>query len=139
MVYENLAIDYFEEARHRWGELQVVYPEPNIWNKNPYYILNVPWSGPEHRKAAEQFLNFLMSEPIQKRALDHGFRPGNPSVPVRNPESPLVRYAAQGLKIDLPRVCELPQADVVTELIATFLRIENDPAPLFFPAPASPN
>ena len=124
MVYENLAIEYFDEARHHWGELQVVYPEPNFWNKNPYYILNVPWSGPEHRKAAEQFLNFLISEPIQKRALAHGFRPGNPSVPVCYPESPLVRYAAQGLKIDLPRVCELPQADVVTELSATFLRIE---------------
>jgi hypothetical protein len=127
MVYENLAIDYFDDARQRWGELQVVYPEPNIWNEHPYYILNVPWSGPEHRKAAEQFLNFLLSEPIQKRALAHGFRPGNASVPVRYPESPLVRYAPQGLKIDLPRVCEPPQAEVVTELSTTFLRIAPCP------------
>ena len=46
LVYENLAIDYLEDARDRWGELHVDYPEPNIWNEHPYYILDVPWSDP---------------------------------------------------------------------------------------------
>jgi ABC-type Fe3+ transport system substrate-binding protein len=125
MVYENLAIDYLDDARRRWGELQVVYPVPNLWNEHPYYILNVPWSRPEQRRAARQFLDFLTSEPIQRRALDHGFRPGNPSVPVRFPESPLIRHAAQGLTIDLPRVCEPPRGEVVYDLIASFRRIER--------------
>ena len=44
MLYENLAIEYLDAARDRWGELQVVYPEPNLWNEHPYYILDVPWS-----------------------------------------------------------------------------------------------
>jgi hypothetical protein len=124
MVYENLAIDYLDDARRRWGELQVVYPVPNLWNEHPYYILNVPWSTPAHRQAARRFLGFLVSEPIQRRALAHGFRPGNPAVPVRYPESPLVRHEAQGLSIDLPRVCEPPRAEVVSALIASFRRIE---------------
>jgi serine/threonine protein kinase/ABC-type glycerol-3-phosphate transport system substrate-binding protein len=125
MVYENLAIDYLDDARQRWEELQVVYPVPNLWNEHPYYILNVPWSGPEHREAAKQFLDFLTSKPTQRRALDHGFRPGNPAVSVRFPESPLVRHEAQGLMIDLPRVCEPPRAEVVYDLIASFRRIER--------------
>ena len=26
------------------GEFRVDYPEPNIWNEHPLYILDVPWS-----------------------------------------------------------------------------------------------
>jgi serine/threonine-protein kinase len=122
LIYENLAIDYLEAARDRWGELHVDYPEPNIWNEHPYYILDVPWSDTKQRAAAAEFLKFLMSEPIQKRALEHGFRPGNPSVSVRFAESPLLRYAKQGLKIDLPRMCEPPPESVIEDLLATFSR-----------------
>jgi serine/threonine protein kinase len=125
MLYENLVIDYFEAARDHWGDLHVVYAEPNIWNDHPYYILDVPWSSAEQRVAAAEFLKFLMSEPIQRRALEHGFRPGNPDVPVRFPTSPLVRHEAEGVKLDLPRMCEPPQADVVNDLLASFRRIER--------------
>ncbi len=123
IVYENLAIDYLDDARKHWGELQVVYPVENLWNEHPYYILDAPWSTTEQREAARRFLDFLLTEPIQRRALDHGFRPGNPAVGVRFPESPLVRYAAQGLAVDLPRVCEPPRAEIVYDLIASFRRI----------------
>jgi ABC-type sulfate transport system substrate-binding protein len=125
LIYENLAIDYLEAARDRWGELRVNYPEPNMWNEHPYYILDVPWSDSGQRAAAAAFLDFLMSEPIQKRALEHGFRPGNPSVTLRFPESPLLRHAKQGLKIDLPRMCEPPKDEVIQELLASFRRIEE--------------
>ncbi len=125
-VYENLTIDFLEQARNRWGdegELAVVYPEPNIWNEHPYYVLDVPWSTPAHREAAESFLEFLTSEPIQRRALDHGFRPGNPAVGVNFPESPIVKRAAQGLKVAVPAVCEPPTAEVVSSLLDAFSRL----------------
>jgi serine/threonine-protein kinase len=124
LVYENLAIDYLEAAREHWGELRVDYPEPNVWNEHPYYVLDVPWSSSEQKAAAAEYLAFLMSRPIQQRALEHGFRPGNPEVSVRNPESPLVRHARQGLRPDLPRMCEPPRADVVEGLLQTFRRFE---------------
>ena len=66
IIYENLAIEYLEAARDRWGELRVDYPDPNFWNEHPYYILDVPWSDRRQRTAASEFLEFLMSEPIQK-------------------------------------------------------------------------
>ena len=56
LIYENLAIDYLEAARDRWGELHVDYPEPNMWNEHPYYILDVPWSDPAQRAAAAEYL-----------------------------------------------------------------------------------
>jgi len=125
LVYENLAIEYLDEAQDRWGELHVDYPEPNIWNEHPYYILDVPWSDPRQRATAGEFLKFLMSEPIQRNALEHGFRPGNPSVSVRFPTSPLIRNAKHGLRIDLPRMCQPPKNDAIQELLAAFRRIEE--------------
>jgi hypothetical protein len=119
LVYENLTIDYLEAARDRWGELRVDYPEPNIWNEHPYYILNVPWSDPSHRAAAGEYLAFLMTRPVQLRALEHGFRPGNPEVSVRSASSPLIKHSEQGLKIELPRMCEPPRAEAVKKLLAS--------------------
>ena len=127
VVYENLAIDYMEAAIQRWGtegEFYVAYPDPNVWNEHPYYILDVPWSDDRQRKAAADFLKFLMSEPVQRRALEHGFRPGNPAVPVNSPESPLVRNQKYGLKINLPVISEPPSADVTTNLLGSFRRLE---------------
>ena len=34
--------DYLKNAEGRWGSLRVVYPAENMWNDNPYYILDVP-------------------------------------------------------------------------------------------------
>jgi serine/threonine-protein kinase len=124
LIYENLAIDYLEAARDRWGDLHVDYPEPNMWNEHPYYILDVPWSNPAQRAAAAEYLKFLMSEPMQRRALEHGFRPGNPEVSLRFAESPLLRHARQGILIELPRMCEPPRAEVVRNLLGSYSHLE---------------
>jgi len=122
LVYESVAIDYLKNAEGRWGQIRVVYPEYNAWNENPYYVLNVPWSSSDQRKAADKFLNFLLTEPIQRESLNHGFRPANPNVPVKFPESPFVRYANYGIQVDLQKICEPPKAEVVTNLLASWQR-----------------
>lgn len=124
-VYENLAIDYLKNAEGRWGTLRVEYPVRNMWNDNPYYIVDVPWSDAAHRKAAGQFLDFLLSEPVQQQALVHGFRPGNPSVPVKGPDSPFTRYAKYGVRVDLATTCEAPGAEVINNLLATWQRSQG--------------
>ena len=128
LVYENLAIDNLDAARDRWGRLVVEYPEPNMWNDHPYYLLDVPWSDARQRAAAEAFRRFLMSEPIQRRALEHGFRPGSTAISLRNPDSPLVRHAGHGLRIDLPRMCEAPSGKVLDDLLAAARQVEGKPA-----------
>jgi serine/threonine protein kinase len=108
-VYESLAIDYLKAARGRWDDLYVTYPARNVWSENPYYILDVPWSSNEQRKAAETFLGFLLGEPMQKRALAHGFRPANINVPIRDSaDSPFVLYKDSGLSLDVGAVCDPP-------------------------------
>jgi len=121
-VYENVAIDYLKSAQGRWGTLHVVYPEQNIWNDNPYYILNTPWSNKEHQEAAEEFLVFLLSEKVQKRSLQHGFRPGDPKIAVNTPDSVFSLYAQYGLSIDILQVCEAPSAEVIQNLLVGWQR-----------------
>jgi ABC-type Fe3+ transport system substrate-binding protein len=121
-VYESVAIDYLKNAEGRWGQLRIVYPEYNAWNENPYYIIDASWSSKEQRKAAETFLAFLLTEAIQKESLNHGFRPANPNVPVKFPESPFVKYADYGIKVDLAKICEPPRAEVVNNLLQSWQR-----------------
>ena len=120
------AIDFLKNAEGRWGQIRVVYPEYNIWNENPYYIINAPWSTPEQRKAAETFLTFLLTERIQREALVHGFWPANPNVPVKFPESPFVAYAGNGVQIDLQKICEPPKAEVVNNLLSSWQRTQGN-------------
>jgi len=117
-----VAIDYLKNAEGRWGQLRVVYPEYNAWNDNPYYIIDAPWSSKDQRKAAETFLAFLLSEPIQKESLNHGFRPANPNVAIKFPDSPFVKYADYGIRVDLPKICEAPRAEVVNNLLESWQR-----------------
>ena len=121
-VYESVVIDYLKSAEGRWGELRVEYPRRNMWNDNPYYVLDVPWSSPEQRKAAERFMQFLLSVPVQQRSLEHGFRPGNPEVPVKAAGSPFLAYQRFGLKADIGEICDTPRAEVMTNLLASWQR-----------------
>jgi len=122
LVYESVAIDYLKNAEGRWGPIHVIYPEYNIWNDNPYYILNAAWSSEEQRKAAQTFLDFLLSEPIQKESITHGFRPANPNVATRTPDSPWMRYEPNGVKLDLGKICAAPKGEIVTNLLASWQR-----------------
>jgi Ca-activated chloride channel family protein len=125
IVYESVAIDYLKNAEGRWGQLRVAYPEYNAWNDNPYYIIDAPWSTKDQRKAAEAFLAFLLSEPIQKESLNHGFRPANPNVAVKFPDSPFVKYTDYGIRVDLPKICEAPRAEVVNNLLQSWQRSQS--------------
>jgi len=126
VVYESVAIDYLKNAEGRWGQLRVVYPEYNAWNDNPYYIIDAPWSSKDQRKAAETFLQFLLSEPIQKESLTHGFRPANPNVPVKFPESPFVKYVDYGIRVDLAKICDPPRGEVVNNLLQSWQRSQGN-------------
>jgi ABC-type Fe3+ transport system substrate-binding protein len=121
-VYESVVIDYLKSAEGRWGELRVAYPKQNAWNDNPYYVLDTAVSSAEQRRAADEFLDFLLSEPVQRESLKHGFRPGNTAVPIKFPESPFVLYERFGLKIDVGSISDTPRAEVINNLLEIWQR-----------------
>lgn len=124
-VYESVAIDFLRSAEGRWGEVHIVYPKENMWSDNPYYIIDAAWSSKEQRQAAEAFLKFLMSEPVQKESLKHGFRPGDPNVPIKFAESPFTQYERYGLQIEPGSTCEPPKAEVLNNLLAIWQRSQS--------------
>ncbi len=125
LVYESTAIDFLSNASGRWGDLKVVYPKQNMWNDNPYYILDADWSTPEQRKAAGVFADYLLSEPIQKEALVHGFRPGNTSVPILFPESPFTKDTQFGIRVDVGQICDTPKPEVINNLLEGWQRSQG--------------
>jgi serine/threonine protein kinase/ABC-type Fe3+ transport system substrate-binding protein len=116
-TYEDLAIRYLRNAESRWQPIHVDYPALNKWNDNPYIIVKEPWSTIEQREIAGKFLDFLLSEPAQKEALRLGFRPANPDIPMKFPESPFEIYAQYGLKLEVPVDCETPKDKVIDALL----------------------
>ena len=124
-VYESVVIDYLKNAEGRWGSLRIVYPQWNMWNENPYYIIRAQWTSAEQQKAAESFLGFLFSEQIQRKSLIHGFRPGNPAVPIRFQGSPFLQYQQFGLKTDIGTVCDPPKSEVINNLLASWQRTQG--------------
>ncbi len=126
LVYENVVIDYLKAARGRWGELKVSYPRRNLWSENPYYILDVPWSSKEQRDAASTLLRFLMSEPVQKQALVHGFRPGDVRIPIRGvSDSPFVVYKDAGLSVSPGDICKTPDNRIIQELLRLWREVRE--------------
>jgi ABC-type Fe3+ transport system substrate-binding protein len=122
-VYEATAIEQIENAKGRYGDLQVYYPPATIMSDHPFCLLEADWVSPEKRAAAELFLNYLTSGPAQSSALmEHGFRPVNPSVPLDQPESPLVRYVDNGIRLDLPVEITLPEGNVLDTLLTFWIR-----------------
>jgi ABC-type glycerol-3-phosphate transport system substrate-binding protein len=124
VVYEATAIAEMPRAVGRWEPLRVFYPSINIWSDHPACLLDGDWVSPAQRAAATQLVDYLMSPPVQQRALQRGFRPGNLDVPVitQDSENPFQRYRSVGVKVDVPRIAASPDGAVLQALLQTFQR-----------------
>jgi len=79
VVYENLVIEKNRsgEPMARWKDrLVAVYPKEGLLlSDHPFCIVDAPWVSEKQKWAAGEFLKFLLSPEIQKKAVAHGFRP----------------------------------------------------------------
>src|SRR5262249_22167665 len=68
VVYESLAISKIENAKGRWGNLRVYYPETTLWSDHPVALLQGDWVTEPQKRAARTFVAFLRSRAMQERA-----------------------------------------------------------------------
>ncbi|MET0406636.1 MAG: substrate-binding domain-containing protein, partial [Cystobacter sp.] len=81
LTYESLAIHTLRTfPKSRWGGLRVFYPTYTVWNDHPVVQMATGLWNEEEKKAARQWIQFLLSPEMQTRALDYGFRPGDPNI-----------------------------------------------------------
>ncbi len=122
-VYEATAIEHAESAVGRYGELQIYYPPATHMSDHPFCVLQADWVTPEEAQAARMFVDFLTGREMQELALlQHGFRPVDDGIPLDQPGSPLQRYAANGIRIDLPPEVEVPPGNVLNTLLDFWAR-----------------
>jgi Ca-activated chloride channel family protein len=113
VLYENLIVA--QETKRINGQssqipVVAIYPkEGTFWSNHPYVIVNAPWVTAEQKEAAQLFENFLLDKPQQLKALEYGFRPADPSVPLTAPLD-----TQHGVDPSQPRtILEIPSAPVI--------------------------
>ncbi|WP_322816809.1 VWA domain-containing protein [Chloroflexus sp.] len=88
--------------------LVAIYPaEGTFWHDNPFIIMAS--ASADEQAAAERFYEFLLSEESQRAAMQYGFRPANPNVPLTDPISPAFGADPQGVQT----VLAVPSAEVI--------------------------
>jgi Ca-activated chloride channel family protein len=94
-------------------KLVALYPkEGTFWHEHPMGIVNADWVTAEQREAARVFVEFMLTEPIQRIVMDNGFRPANPNVPLGFPFVP-----ENGISVEGPsEVLDVPAPEVIAEI-----------------------
>jgi Ca-activated chloride channel family protein len=96
-LYENLIRDISSSATG--GKIIAIYPEEGtLYSDHPFCILNADWISPQQRVVAEAFLDFLNENETVVSALEYGFRPIDPSIPL-DPE--VFNYETNGIAFNL--------------------------------------
>lgn len=86
VLYENMVIESYAKSNHLPFPVVAIYPkEGTFWSDHPVGIVDRDWVLPEHREAAEIYIKFLLALKQQQRAMEYGFRPGDPGVRLAAP------------------------------------------------------
>jgi Ca-activated chloride channel family protein len=87
-----------------------IYPkEGTFWSNHPFVVLDASWVTEEQKEAARIFEDFLLDNPQQLQAVEYGFRPADPSIPLTSPLD-----EAHGVDTLQPQtVLEIPSAEVI--------------------------
>jgi Ca-activated chloride channel family protein len=94
-------------------KLVALYPkEGTFWHEHPMGVLTADWVTSEQREAARVFIDYVLTETVQRRIMDAGFRPVNPAVTLGYPFVPENGVTAQGPKT----VLDVPAPNVVAEI-----------------------
>jgi Ca-activated chloride channel family protein len=130
VMYENLVVA--QESKRLAGQSQqlpvvAIYPkEGTFWSNHPYAILNAPWVTAEQKAAAEDFQAFLLDRPQQVKAIELGFRPADPGIPLAAPLD-----KGHGVDPAQPQtVLQVPSAEVISGIQDLWRREAKKPVDL---------
>jgi Ca-activated chloride channel family protein len=125
VMYENLVVA--QENKRLSGQsaqlpVVAIYPrEGTFWSNHPYAVLNAPWVTENQKEAANLFEAFLLDRPQQVRAIELGFRPADPSIPLAAPLD-----QQHGVDINQPQtVLEVPPAEVIAGIQSLWREVKK--------------
>ncbi len=103
-------------------KLVALYPkEGTFWHEHPFAIPNGDWVSEEQRTAAKLFTQYVLSETVQRKVLENGFRPVNSAVPIGYPI-----VAELGVDPNQPTtVLNVPDPDVIAAVQASWQYVKK--------------
>jgi len=110
VLYESLVIESYGPQYRLPFPVVAIYPrEGTFWSDHPVGIVEREWVTPEHREAAEKYIDYLLARPQQEAALRFGFRPSDVDIPLGPPFD-----AAHGVDPKEPQTTlEVPPVEVI--------------------------
>jgi hypothetical protein len=122
-MLESDLLANMEGIANRWQDpLAVRYPKYVTWFDFPFSV----WMGSEtsaaEKNAALEFQKYLISRPVQEKAVAYGLRPVSADVVVNQGESPFAKWAAAGVTPVVQRTSAMrsPDRDVLQALLRWF-------------------
>ena len=108
---------------NRWKDPLVVrYPKYVTWFDFPFSVWIGPETSAQEKNAALEFQKYLLSKPVQQKAVSYGLRPVSADVTVDQPDSPFTKWAAAGITTVVQRTSAMrsPNRDVLQSLLRWF-------------------
>ncbi len=115
VLYENMVIESYDPKYQLPFPIVAIYPqEGTFWSDHPTGIVEREWVSPEHREAAQLYLDYLLARPQQEKALKYGFRPADIDIPLTTPLD-----ADHGVDPKEPQtLLQVPPGPVVRDVLA---------------------
>lgn len=113
VLYENMVIESYAQSNLPFPVVAIYPKEGTFWSDHPIGVVERPWVTPEHREAAGIYIEYLLAQPQQQRAIAYGFRPGSVEVPLAAPID-----TAHGVDPAQPKTTlEVPSAQVIDSIL----------------------
>jgi Ca-activated chloride channel family protein len=114
VLYENMVIESYQQKPATSFPVVAIYPkEGTFWSEHPVGVVERAWVTPEHRDAAKKYIEYLLANAQQKKAMQYGFRPSDVSI---NLEAPF--DAEHGVNPKEPTTTlATPSAEVINAVI----------------------
>jgi len=115
-------VDPGEQPRPPKDPLVAIYPkEGTLFSDNPLMVVNAPWVNASAKEGAQKFIDFVRQPDNQRKVLEYGFRPGNPSVAVSAPIAP-----ENGVDPNQPQnLLQLPPAPVLAGTLDEWAKVRK--------------
>ncbi|HEY5894741.1 MAG TPA: VWA domain-containing protein [Chthoniobacterales bacterium] len=110
VLYENMVIESYSGKYQTPFPVVAIYPkEGTFWSDHPAGIVDRDWVTPARRDAAKKYIDFLLAPAQQQQALQFGFHPALPEIPLAAPLD-----AAHGVDPNEPQTTlEVPGNEVI--------------------------
>jgi Ca-activated chloride channel family protein len=120
VLYESSVIEsYGPDYKDKPFPVVAVYPkEGTFWSDHPVGVVQRDWVDDEHKEAAQLYIDYLLKEEQQQKALTYGFRPGLEKIPLGAPID-----AEHGVNPKEPKkVLDVPPVEVMQAGRKTWLQ-----------------